>query len=134
MRRRCPFPSIVTTLSYSGGNLPGKFFALEKVPGISAKVAAEIKNPDLLKRAEAEIEFAFKNELMVRFLYDEEYPYRLKECQDAPLILYTKGNMDLNASRIISIVGNTTGDFLWCRFDNKLLTELSEMFSRASYR
>ena len=36
---------------------------------------------------------------------DERYPQRLKDCDDAPLMLFYKGNANLNQQRIINIVG-----------------------------
>ena len=38
-------------------------------------------------------------------LMDDDYPQRLLECPDAPLILYFTGNCDLNQAKIVSIVG-----------------------------
>ena len=36
---------------------------------------------------------------------DTRYPSRLRECGDAPLMLFYKGNTDLNRTRVLSIVG-----------------------------
>ena len=37
---------------------------------------------------------------------DDDYPFRLKQCVDSPIMLYAKGNaVNLNAKRIISVVG-----------------------------
>ncbi len=78
---------------------------LEKVPGIGNHIAAEIKKTEVLARAEKELLFIEKNKISYTFITDENYPYRLQECPDAPLILYRKGNFDLNAPHILSIVG-----------------------------
>ncbi|MDD4516597.1 DNA-processing protein DprA [Massilibacteroides sp.] len=78
---------------------------LEKVPGIGAKTAAEIKNPAVLTQAESELAFMEKNQISGLFITDNAYPYRLRECVDAPLLLYSKGNIDLNKTRTVSIVG-----------------------------
>lgn len=67
---------------------------LEKVHGIGAKTAAAIKQPDVIKRAEAELAFMEKNNIKGLFITDEDFPYRLRECPDAPLLLYSKGNVD----------------------------------------
>lgn len=42
------------------------------------------------------------------FLSDPEYPRRLKQCEDAPLVLYRKGSVDYNTSKFIAIVGTRT--------------------------
>lgn len=78
---------------------------LEKVPGISKNIAAEIKRPEVLLRAEKELAFIEKNHISCYYLADSNYPARLRECSDAPILFYFKGNTDLNATRIISIVG-----------------------------
>ncbi|WP_455639088.1 DNA-processing protein DprA [Parabacteroides sp.] len=78
---------------------------LEKIPGIGSLTAAEIKRPEVLLQAEKELAFVEKNQITCYFLTDENYPKRLRECPDAPVLFYFKGNADLNASRIISIIG-----------------------------
>ena len=66
---------------------------------------------DKMNRKEAlskAIEASKKNKkLGVRPIYfeDLEYPRRLKNCADAPLVIYQKGELDLNQSKIISMVG-----------------------------
>lgn len=78
---------------------------LAKIPGIGHVISNEIANQQVLDRAEAEIEFILKNNIQAFYFRDREYPYRLKECFDAPIMIYTKGKYDLNNSRMISIVG-----------------------------
>lgn len=58
-----------------------------------------------LKRAHVEMEFAQRHGIRVLTLDSDDYPERLKECTDAPIVLYYKGNADLNAARAVSIVG-----------------------------
>lgn len=78
---------------------------LETVPGIGPNIATEILRPEVLHEAEKEFLFVEKNKITPYFITDENYPFRLKECEDAPVLFYFKGNADLNASRIISVVG-----------------------------
>ena len=58
-----------------------------------------------LKRAEEELAFAKAGHIQCLGFYDEEYPARLRECPDAPILLYYRGNTSLNTRRIISMVG-----------------------------
>lgn len=60
---------------------------------------------DALRVAEKEMEFIEQKHLRVFLLNDDDYPQRLKECEDAPLVLYQCGKADLNKAHIISIVG-----------------------------
>lgn len=60
---------------------------------------------EALRRAEAEMEFILRYEIEVLPMGDANYPARLRECPDAPLVLYYRGTASLNAKRIINIVG-----------------------------
>jgi DNA processing protein len=79
---------------------------LLKVPGIGEYLARSIVNSkDVLKRADEEIKFIEKCKITPLFFNDENYPVRLKYCSDSPIMLYYKGNADLNKEKIIGIVG-----------------------------
>jgi DNA processing protein len=79
---------------------------LVKVPGIGEQRAVSILgNKDAFKKAEEELKFISDFKIKTLFFTSADYPARLKECNDAPLILYYKGNADLNAARILAIVG-----------------------------
>lgn len=76
------------------------------IPDASQRlVAALADTSSALKTAEEEMEFIEAKHLKALTLNDENYPQRLKECEDAPLVLYSCGTADLNSQRIISIVG-----------------------------
>ncbi|MDR2854021.1 MAG: DNA-processing protein DprA [Prevotellaceae bacterium] len=78
---------------------------LAKIPGIGEVLSREIVNQDVLRRAEKEIEFIEKYAISTHYYLDKNYPYRLKECPDAPILLFTKGNIDLNNGKFVGIVG-----------------------------
>lgn len=79
---------------------------LEKIPGIGQILSNSIiSQSDLLKRADQELEYLQKNNLQILAYTDKTYSYRLKECADAPIVLYANGNIDLNKGRFISFVG-----------------------------
>ena len=82
---------------------------------------------DAMKRAEAEVKYMEEHKIRAYTLLDDDYPQRLLECADAPLVLYYIGNADLNQTKIISIVGTrqiTTYGKDLCR---KFIRELHEM-------
>ena len=58
-----------------------------------------------MKRAESEFKFMQEHQIRALTLNDDDYPQRLCECPDAPIILYYKGNADLNQAKVINIVG-----------------------------
>jgi len=80
---------------------------LQEVNGIGKKIAAQILEgkAKAYERAEEEIAFAKKHQIRILCRDDDDYPYRLKECYDAPAVLYYRGKADLNASRMVSVVG-----------------------------
>ena len=75
-----------------------------KVSGINGDIFAK-NSGQALKRAEKEMEFIERNNIEVLFLGSSKYPQRLLNCEDSPTVLYFRGNADLNAARIISMVG-----------------------------
>lgn len=76
------------------------------IPDASQRLIAALADTgSALKTAEEEMEFIEAKHLKALTLNDENYPQRLKECEDAPLVLYSCGTADLNSQRIISIVG-----------------------------
>ena len=75
------------------------------VPGVSEKIITALNNSEAFRRAEQELTFCEKNHIRCLTLNDEGYPSRLRECDDAPLALFYRGNADLNTLHIINIVG-----------------------------
>lgn len=80
---------------------------LEKVPGIGAYTAEQIENAKIeaLKRAEKELVFIDDNKIRLYTYTENDYPGRLRICQDAPVVFYYKGAADPNAAKVISIIG-----------------------------
>lgn len=80
---------------------------LMKIPGIRETLANSIISgrTNALKRAEKEIAFIEKYKIQCFFFTEDNYPHRLKNCVDSPMMLYHKGNAELNKSKIVSIVG-----------------------------
>jgi len=78
---------------------------LALIPGIGFKTLKFLKEHSALQRAEQELNFIEKFKIKTFFLTDDEYPKRLRNCADAPIIVYFKGNANLNAGKVISIVG-----------------------------
>ena len=75
------------------------------IPDANPRLGKLIGDRALVDRAWREMEFIEKNNIKLLCLGDEDYPYRLSECADTPLVLYSLGNANLNAKHIVSIVG-----------------------------
>lgn len=78
---------------------------LERIPEIGSVRAAAIKEFNDFERVAQEIRFIEKYRIQPLFYTDPGYPQRLHHCVDSPLLLYFKGNADLNAARIVNIIG-----------------------------
>jgi len=78
---------------------------LLQVQGMGLPRAHAIKGFNEFDSVERELNFAEKNGLHVLSFQDENYPKRLTHCFDAPVVLFKKGGADLNAMRMVSVVG-----------------------------
>jgi len=78
---------------------------LEHMEGIGTVRANSIKTFQDFTSSETEIKFLEKFKITPLFITDKNYPQRLLNCYDSPLLLFYKGNADLNMAKIISIVG-----------------------------
>lgn len=78
----------------------------EVVPDASLRLAEAFKDvSEPMRRAEAELQWDRANGVVPICMLDDRYPQRLKECADAPLLLFYKGTADLNQAKVIDIVG-----------------------------
>ena len=60
---------------------------------------------ETLLRAQQELDWIHAHDIRVWTLSDEDYPYRLRQCPDRPIVLYGKGNLHPSDGHIISVVG-----------------------------
>ena len=71
----------------------------------SARIFDSAYRDSLLRQAEKEYDFVLCNNIRLTYFTDPGYPARLAEADDAPLMLYTLGDADLNPPAVIGIVG-----------------------------
>ncbi len=103
--------------------------ALLRIPNIGEVTAADIASikKEALAKAEKEVLFMEKNGIDALLFNDKKYPERLKQCEDSPIVLYTKGKMDLNAKRVISIVGTRNATSYGIGFCKELLSGVQHL-------
>ncbi len=78
----------------------------EIMPDASPRLVESLRTTDeAMRRAEVELEYDLKYGIKPLCMNDDNYPARLRECDDAPLMLFYKGNANLNQQRVINIVG-----------------------------
>ncbi len=78
---------------------------LEDATGVSRKLLRQMDREIAFAKAEKELAFIEKNQIQTFFFTEQDYPRRLKQCDDAPIILYGKGKMDLNLPMTVAVVG-----------------------------
>ena len=98
---------------------------LLKIPGIGEYLAKSINKFRDFARSEKEIKFIEKNNIQALFYSDTAYPTRLKHCEDSPILIYYKGNVDLNAQKVVSIVGTRMATEYGKEFCENLVAELA---------
>lgn len=102
---------------------------LEKIPGSGTVLVDTLTNSDIQKdaltRAEEEIKFIEKKKIIPLFFTDNNYPARLKQCADSPVMIYTKGTMNLNSAHIISVVGSRACTEYGLKICEKIVADLS---------
>ncbi len=78
---------------------------LAAVDGIGEHRARQIKKFNDHTYAEKELSVIATKNIEVLFITDNNYPRRLRNCPDAPLVLFYRGNGSLNHNKIISVIG-----------------------------
>ena len=78
---------------------------LEAIPGIKDVRINSILDKRVMEQAGRELEWIRCHEVRMHFYLDDDYPRRLRHCEDAPVMLFVQGNADLNAEKMIAVVG-----------------------------
>lgn len=103
---------------------------LEKIPGIgevnSGIVLKSRDNATIFNRAEKEIKYIEKNNITPLFFTDNSYPQRLKHCHDSPILLFYKGSANLNAERVIAVIGTRNATSYGKSISEKFIAELKD--------
>jgi DNA processing protein len=100
---------------------------LSAIDGIGSVLIKNLKDKSVFEKAESELKFIQDNDIDVRFFKDKSYPEKLKHCFDAPVLLFSTGNMNLQQSRIISIVGTRQVTSHGAEFCRNLIAEMAPL-------
>ncbi|TRO67333.1 DNA-processing protein DprA [Christiangramia sabulilitoris] len=98
---------------------------LLKIDGVGSTRIHELHHPGHLKAAEEELKFIENNNIQVHYFMDRGYPEKLKHCLDGPVLLFSKGNIELDKKRIISVVGTRKISAHGIAFCEKLIEDLA---------
>lgn len=87
-------------------------------------------DPELLEWARTEVEWAKGCGVELLPVGSSRYPFRLAQCADAPLLLYYKGNVDLNAPQILAVVGTRKATWYGRTMCRKIVERLASLPGR----
>jgi len=115
-------------VSYIGsveGVFTETYQSIIKIPGIGSGLAKYICDRSYLDLAEKEAEYVQKNNITTFFYLDNSYPYRLRQCDDSPVVFFFRGNCDLNAQKILSVVGTRNATMRGKELCDKIISGLA---------
>ena len=98
---------------------------LERIEGIGEVRAKSIRKFSDFSKAEAELLFAEKYGIKILYLSEPLYPQRLLNCYDPPTLLFYKGSISLNKSRMVAVVGTRNNTEYGKSFTEKLIKKLA---------
>jgi DNA processing protein len=87
----------------------------------------QLKSPDLFRVAEAELHFIQTQHIQTAYFLENNYPDRLKHCFDGPLLLFSKGKLNFQNRKIISIVGTRQVTPHGAAFCKQLIADLAPL-------
>ncbi len=97
---------------------------LSTAMGFGNKLFDNAYRKKLLEEAEKEYLFIERSGISPVFYTDSRYPRRLLQCDDAPVMLYTLGDCDLNEARFVAVVGTRHATVYGIGFTESLVEEL----------
>lgn len=102
--------------------------SLTRIPGVGDQLAKAVAGREYLAEAAREAEFVEKHGIKVFFYLDDDYPLRLRQCEDSPVTFYFRGKADLNSPFILSIVGTRNATQRGREICQKIVAGLSVHF------
>lgn len=78
---------------------------LSKETQFSQKFFEKMERETALDIASDVLNFNVKNNVQTHFFTSSDYPSKLKQCVDAPLIIFSKGNIRWEDTKLVAIVG-----------------------------
>lgn len=98
---------------------------IERLTGLGSRHFRDGMREELLAKAREEVRFVTANAVRCLYFTGEDYPRRLLECEDAPLLLFGKGDCDLNARHVVGIVGTRNATHYGVNFIDRLVDDLA---------
>jgi len=100
---------------------------LLQIDGIGTHAIKHLFDKEHLEAAENEYNYIVKNDIDCTYFQDESYPQYLKHCIDGPILLFQKGNIDLDNRKIISVVGTRNITSYGTAFCEQFISEIAPL-------
>ncbi len=78
---------------------------LARSAGLTNRFVHEMERESALEKAVSVVEHMERNSIQAVYYTDANFPRRLNNCPDAPLLLYSKGNFNYNSPKMVAVVG-----------------------------
>ncbi|MFN5910467.1 MAG: DNA-processing protein DprA [Bacteroidota bacterium] len=99
---------------------------IHRETGISRELLRSLKREEALENGEKYAEYVVRHGLNSHFFLDANYPRRLRQIADAPIMLYSKGNIEMNAARTVAVVGTRSATSYGRALCEELILSLKE--------
>src|SRR5699024_4481416 len=100
---------------------------LLQIDGFGQTRLASFFDQTYVEQAKRELAYIKQHDIGVNYYEDSTYPELLKQCIDAPILLFKKGNIDLKNKRLLSIVGTRKATVMGTAFCEELLERLQPL-------
>ena len=100
--------------------------SLHHQTNISKHLLKQINRAAALEKADKELDYISRNEIRMHFYLDKDYPRRLRQCIDPPIVLFGRGNYEINATKTIAIVGTRSATSYGKRICEELIENFEE--------
>lgn len=100
---------------------------LASISGLRESYFDDERRKQALENAEREVQFVQRNSIGIHYFADPDsgYPARLRDCQDAPAMLFSFGNL-AEYAHVVAVVGTRHCTAYGAEFTRKLVSELGE--------
>jgi DNA processing protein len=93
--------------------------------GIQKRLLKGMQRESAIEKAQEQIKWIRKKGIQTHFYLDSNYPRRLRNCDDAPIMLFSQGNFNLNPSFTVAIVGTRSATEYGKELCEKLISDIS---------
>ncbi len=100
---------------------------LLQIEGFGKTRIKDFFHPSYLEEAQQELEYTRQHDIKISYFKDDSYPELLKQCIDAPILLFQKGNINLKGRRLLSIVGTRKATVHGKHFCEQLIEKIAPL-------